>query len=202
MATRNKKEADGASERSIEGSLVRYVGGEAIGRVVRAGPEQSEVKWPTGQTQAVSNDHIEILEADPEEGFPPGSPVEYKGHWHRREQTMATSANAAKKAAPKKTAPKKAATKSAPAARKAAVTGRPAKSDGSAARTRLRDEQVIRLKGDNPRREGTDAHKHFEKMKGGITVGAYLKKFPEADRRTARQWLSNTIKSGHATLAG
>lgn len=52
----------------------------------------------------------------------------------------------------------------------------------------------------NPRREGTDAHRHFEAMRGGVTVGAYLEKFKPADRRTAAQWLSNTVRDGHAKV--
>lgn len=54
----------------------------------------------------------------------------------------------------------------------------------------------------NPRREGSQAAKHFECMKGGITVREYLSKFPEAEQRTARQWLWNTIQDGHVKTLG
>jgi hypothetical protein len=63
--------------------------------------------------------------------------------------------------------------------------------------------QVLRVMADqNPRREGTEAHRHFEAMKGSITVEQYLEKFAEGDRRTARQWLYNTVKDGHVKLVG
>lgn len=68
--------------------------------------------------------------------------------------------------------------------------------------TKVRGGQcVLRIMVDrNPRREGTEAHKHFEKMLGGITVEQYLAKFELEDRRTARQWLSNTIRDGFVEL--
>jgi hypothetical protein len=50
----------------------------------------------------------------------------------------------------------------------------------------------------NPRREGTDAHRHYEDMRGGITVSQYLDRYPLAERRKARQWLWNTIRDGYA----
>lgn len=52
----------------------------------------------------------------------------------------------------------------------------------------------------NPRREGTDAHRHYEVMRGGITVLQYLEKFAPEDRRTAAQWLSNTVRDGHVEV--
>lgn len=68
---------------------------------------------------------------------------------------------------------------------------------------RISDESVIRLiPEENPRRAGTHAHAHYEKMKGGITVAAYLKKFKPEERRNARQWLTNTIRDGHAKVLG
>lgn len=71
-------------------------------------------------------------------------------------------------------------------------------------RARMAD-VVIRIMtegGANPRREGSAAHAHFEKMKGGITVRDYLAKFDPADQRTARQWLWNTIQDGHVKTLG
>ena len=77
------------------------------------------------------------------------------------------------------------------------------KASRSTARNRLRDEQVIRLKvTENPRRPGTDVFRHFEAMKGSVTVGTYLSKFKVGDRWTARQWLHNTIADGLATVLG
>lgn len=92
-----------------------------------------------------------------------------------------------------KTAKKAAKTKAAKTTEKGAVKRSP----------RLGDDGVIRLTTqDNPRRPGTDAHSHFEKMKGGVTVAAYLKKFKVDDRKVARQWLTNTIRDGHAKVLG
>jgi hypothetical protein len=54
----------------------------------------------------------------------------------------------------------------------------------------------------NPRRPGTAAHDHLEKMKGGITIREYLAKFTADEQRTARQWLWNTIKDGHVKTLG
>lgn len=69
-------------------------------------------------------------------------------------------------------------------------------------RARMAD-VVIRITVDeNPRRTGSEAHKHFEAMKGGITIRDYLAKFPEEERRVARQWLYNTIKDGYAKTYG
>lgn len=52
----------------------------------------------------------------------------------------------------------------------------------------------------NPRREGTDAHRHYEAMRGGPTVSEYLERFSPEDRRTAAQWLSNTVRDGHVKV--
>jgi hypothetical protein len=63
--------------------------------------------------------------------------------------------------------------------------------------------KVIRIKtadGENPRRPGTDAFTHFEKMKGGVDIETYLSAFE--DRRKARQWLWNTIRDGHVEVLG
>lgn len=54
----------------------------------------------------------------------------------------------------------------------------------------------------NPYREGSDAAKHFEAMKGGVTVREYLSKFTEDEQRTARQWLWNTTHRGYAKTLG
>lgn len=54
----------------------------------------------------------------------------------------------------------------------------------------------------NPYREGSDAAKHFDAMKGGITVREYLSKFSEDEQRTARQWLWNTTHRGYAKTLG
>lgn len=68
---------------------------------------------------------------------------------------------------------------------------------------RKRMEQVIRVLSEtNPRREGTDAHRYFEAMTGGPTVGEYLAKFPSADHRKALQWLWNTCRDGYVTVIG
>lgn len=68
---------------------------------------------------------------------------------------------------------------------------------------RVSHSKVIRLLvSKNPRREGSDAHAHFEKMRGGITVGEYLAKFDKAQRSVARRWLSNTVNDGFAKLLG
>ena len=67
---------------------------------------------------------------------------------------------------------------------------------------RRRMDQVIRVHGANPRRDGTDAHKYFDAMVGGPTVGEYLAKFPAADHRKALQWLWNTCRDGYAEVLG
>lgn len=70
-----------------------------------------------------------------------------------------------------------------------------------------KEQRVIRLfavkgKTDNPRRPGTAAHLHYEHMRGGVTVAEYLATFPPEERKTALQWLSNTIRDKHAELVG
>lgn len=67
-----------------------------------------------------------------------------------------------------------------------------------------RDDRVIRLQSkQNPRRKGTDAHEHFERMKGGPTISEYLAKFKgDEAKKTARAWLQNTVRDGHAVLLG
>jgi hypothetical protein len=90
----------------------------------------------------------------------------------------------AKKAAKKKVAKKKIVKKT----KKSAVLGK-------------REARVIRVKATtNPNKDGTKGYKHFEAMKGGVTVGAYLDKF--SNRKNASQWLGNMIRSGHAELLG
>jgi hypothetical protein len=58
------------------------------------------------------------------------------------------------------------------------------------------DLKITLLVDDNPRRVSpngpSDAHRHFEAMRGGITIREYLAKFKPEDRRKAGQWLSNT----------
>lgn len=66
-----------------------------------------------------------------------------------------------------------------------------------------RADRVIRTLVDaNPRRPGSEAHKYFEAMKGGITVGEYLAKFDKSDHRRAAQWLWNTVNDGFIKLLG
>lgn len=82
-------------------------------------------------------------------------------------------------------------------------TAREESSMGEASRKVRGGESVIRLQvqGDrNPRREGSEAHRHYEAMRGGITVSQYLDKFEKKDRRTARQWLSNTVRDGFVKI--
>lgn len=70
-------------------------------------------------------------------------------------------------------------------------------------RKRASHDKVIRLEvTENPRREGSDAAAHFEKMRGGITVGEYLSKFPKPERAVAQRWLTNTVRDGFAKLLG
>jgi hypothetical protein len=64
---------------------------------------------------------------------------------------------------------------------------------------------VIRILSDgNPRREGSDAHKYFEAMMGGVTVEKYMASFPQDkdERKKAKQWLWNTKRDGHIELLG
>jgi hypothetical protein len=72
----------------------------------------------------------------------------------------------------------------------------------NASRHRRADKIVRILVAANPRRPGTDAHKYFEAMKGGPTVGEYLAKFPEAEQRKAAQWLWNTCRDNFVKLLG
>jgi hypothetical protein len=52
-----------------------------------------------------------------------------------------------------------------------------------------------------PRREGTDAARHWALMKDGISVREYLANFaPGIDARRARQWLFNHQRSGFVAL--
>lgn len=72
-------------------------------------------------------------------------------------------------------------------------------------RSKIRETDVITLtyKGKNPRKDGSEGYKHYEQMRGGITVATYLDRFRSPnDKRTARQWLANTVREGHATLDG
>lgn len=54
--------------------------------------------------------------------------------------------------------------------------------------------------GTNPRREGTDAHRHFEAMRGEPTVAEYLEKFAADRRKVARHWLYNTVRDGYVEV--
>jgi hypothetical protein len=54
--------------------------------------------------------------------------------------------------------------------------------------------------GANPRKENTDAHRHFEAMRGDITVREYLAMFTAEEHRTARAWLGNTRRDGFISL--
>lgn len=84
-----------------------------------------------------------------------------------------------------------------------AVAPVPAKPPLPEASRSKKSSRVIRLLcKENPRREGTDAHKYFEAMKGSPTVGEYLAKFPTGDQKKAAQWLWNTCRDGHAELLG
>jgi len=60
--------------------------------------------------------------------------------------------------------------------------------------------KIVRVTQKNPRREGTAAHRHFEEMETGRTVADYLSVFDPEDRRTAAQWLSNTVREGHVRV--
>lgn len=64
-------------------------------------------------------------------------------------------------------------------------------------RARMANLKIVLLVEENPRRPDTAAHKHFEKMRGNITIRQYLAKFDEADQRVARQWLWNTLQDGY-----
>lgn len=72
----------------------------------------------------------------------------------------------------------------------------------NASRCKRADRVIRLLVAANPRRPGTEAHKYFEAMKGGATVGEYLAKFPEAEHRKAAQWLWNTCRDNFAKLLG
>lgn len=70
-----------------------------------------------------------------------------------------------------------------------------------------KEEAVIRIMtegGENPRREGSDAYRYFEAMKGGVSVAEYMSKFPsdKDERKKAKQWLWNTKRDGHVELVG
>lgn len=60
--------------------------------------------------------------------------------------------------------------------------------------------RISRVTRQNPRRPGTAAHAHFEEMTDGRTVGEYLEQFAPEDRRTAAQWLGNTVRDGHVKV--
>lgn len=76
-------------------------------------------------------------------------------------------------------------------------TGAPARISG-----KLVDAAVISVQKSNPRKEGSAGYKHYEQMRGGVTVREYVGRFrSEKDKKTARQWLSNTIRDGYATLS-
>jgi hypothetical protein len=71
------------------------------------------------------------------------------------------------------------------------------KNNGGSAKLALKITLVTK---DNPRRDNTDAFRHFEAMRGDITVGDYLAKFKPEDRRKAAQWLSNTVRDKFARV--
>lgn len=70
----------------------------------------------------------------------------------------------------------------------------------SASPSKRSDMRIKMLVSDNPRRPGSDAHKHFTRMAASTTVGQYLGKFKVEERRKASQWLSNTVKDGFAKV--
>jgi hypothetical protein len=75
-----------------------------------------------------------------------------------------------------------------------------AKAPSEGARSRKLAMRIRVVTQKNPRREGTDAHRHFVAMQDGPTVGDYLARFAPEARRTAAQWLSNTVRDGHVEV--
>ena len=75
---------------------------------------------------------------------------------------------------------------------------KPAKTLGGSARLAL---TITLNQEENPRRAATDAFRHYEAMRGDITVGDYLAKFKPEDRRKAAQWLSNTVRDKFVRVA-
>ncbi len=63
--------------------------------------------------------------------------------------------------------------------------------------------KIVLLSKANPYREETFAHDAFEKMRKRPTIRAYLAKWDEADRKTARRVLWNfCVRDGTAELKG
>jgi hypothetical protein len=113
----------------------------------------------------------------------------------------AKKAAAAERAAAKKAAlAETEATKSKKSAKKSAekfTVGR----DAKMVKGRGIDAKIKLLVDAYPRREGTDAHRHWALMKDGISVREYLANFsPGIDARRARQWLFNHSRSGFVAL--
>lgn len=88
------------------------------------------------------------------------------------------------------------------AAKAVAALSAPVPNLANASRSKRASKVIRTLVDANPRRAGSEAHKYFEAMKGGITVGEYLVKFDKADHRRAAQWLWNTVNDGFVKLLG
>lgn len=70
-----------------------------------------------------------------------------------------------------------------------------------AGKTKITGGATIVAQDKNPRKPGSAGHEHYERMRGGITVAAYIARHKsEKDKKTARQWLSNTIRDGFVAL--
>lgn len=57
--------------------------------------------------------------------------------------------------------------------------------------------KITTLPTDNPHRQGTDAHAHFELMRGEPTRDEYLAKFDPKDQRKAMLWIGNELKANY-----
>lgn len=78
-----------------------------------------------------------------------------------------------------------------------------AKKNRTGVYAKITDDKRIVVGEKNPKKPGSEGSKHYEQMRGGITVAQYAAKFrSEKDKRTARQWLSNMVREGLATLEG
>ncbi len=148
--------------------------------------EQEYAAWLNRQQEELDAEPSQVSPMEPEEGPTTTDETETP---NEEDTDMAKSAT--KKTAAKSATAKKTATKTKRADTRTAGTGRGRPRQGTTIKILTEGKK-------NPRREGSDAHAHFEAMKKHSKVSDYLDSFK--DRKKASQWLWNTVRDGHVSV--
>jgi hypothetical protein len=145
-----------------------------VGKVVRAGEEVSEVKWPDGRTQNVTHQHLRQAVKDM-------TGQELLELYNKHAEVSRTSKFQTKEEAIERI--KKVLPEDKPSGRK----------------PDLRKIEVVSKA--NPHREGSAHHAFFEAMVSGETVQEYKDRYPDKKlRRDAGLYLSQDVRAGHVKV--